>query len=190
MTVLRCTAKLLKRLKQPAKPVEPSPETNPLGEWYADIDFWRRQPFVVMLNAATGAVLVLPGDAAGLRRLHERALLQFAAICEHVGLRGPGVDAELHGFDTGFTFAATRDRSLLASLNQRKLEFWMALEYSDRSLAEVAALQWDGLFKHPTLGRNTRHNMEYHRPLDLVRQRLPPSVVPISLCRPSVDTVN
>ncbi len=190
MTVLRCTAKLLKRLKQPAKPVEPSPETNPLGEWYADIDFWRRQPFVVMLNAATGAVLVLPSDAAGLRRLHERALLQFAAISEHVGLRGPGVDAELHGFDAGFTYAATRDRSLLASLNQRKLEFWMALEYSDRSLPEVVAQEWDDLFKHPTLGRNTRHNMEYHRPLDLVRQRLPPSVVPISLCRPSVDTVN
>lgn len=54
MTVLRCTSKLLKRLKQSAKPVEPAPQDNPLGEWYADIDFWRRQPFVVMLNAATG----------------------------------------------------------------------------------------------------------------------------------------
>ena len=190
MTVLRCTAKLLKRLKQPAKPVEPTPETNPLGEWYADIDFWRRQPFVVMLNAATGALLVLPGDAAGLRRLHERALLQFAAICEHVGLHEAGVDAELHGFDAGFTYAATRDRSLLASLNQRKFELWIALEHSDRSLAEVAALQWDGLFKHPALGRNTRHNMEYHRPLDLVRQRLLPSVVPIPLRRSSVDIVH
>lgn len=178
MTVLRCTAKLLKRLKQPAKPPEPAPQTNPLGEWYADIDFWRRQPFVVMLNAATGAVLVLPGDASGLRRLHERALLQFAAISEHVGLRGPGVDAELHGFDAGFTFGATRDRSLLASLNQRKFGFWMALEHSDRSLPEAAAHEWDGLFKHPALGRNERHNMEYHRPLDLLRQRLlPPAQV-------------
>lgn len=175
MTVLRCTAKLLKRLKQPARPAEPVPEANPLGEWYADIDFWRRQPFVVMLNAATGAVLVLPGHAEGLRKLHEQALLQFAAICEHVGLRGPGVDAELHGFDAGFAFGATRDRSLLASLNQRKFGFWMDLEHSDRSMPEAAAQDWDGLFKHPALGRNERYKMEYHRPLDLLRQRLLPA---------------
>ena len=175
MTVLRCTAKLLKRLKQPAKPAEPAPEANPLGEWYADIDFWRRQPFVVLLNAATGALLVLPGNAANLRVLHERALLQFATIAEHHGLRGPGVDAELHGFDAGFAFAASRDRSLLASLNQRKFELWMTLEHSDRSLPEAAARDWDGLFKHPALGRNVRHNMEYHRPLDLLRQHLLPA---------------
>ncbi|WP_458072089.1 DUF6933 domain-containing protein [Rhodanobacter sp. BL-MT-08] len=175
MTVLRCTAKLLKRLRQPAKPPEPAPQANPLGEWYADIDSWRRQPFVVMLNAATGAVLVLPGDAAGLRGLHERALLQFAAISNHVGLRGTGVDAELAGFHAGFAFGSTRDRSLLSSLNQRKFAFWMALEHSNRSLPEVAAQEWDGLFKHPALGRNERHNMEYHRPLDLLRQRLQPA---------------
>ena len=115
MTILRCTAKLLKRLKQPAKPVEPEPQGNPLGEWYADIDFWRRQPFVVMLNAASGAVLVLPGNAEGLRRLHERALLQFAEICEHVGLHGSGVDAELHGFDAGFAFASLFPARLVRS---------------------------------------------------------------------------
>lgn len=32
MTVLRRTAKLLKRLKQPAKPDEPAPHGNPPGE--------------------------------------------------------------------------------------------------------------------------------------------------------------
>lgn len=175
MTVLRCTAKLLTRLKQPAKPPEPAAQANPLGEWYADIDVWNRQPFVVMLNAATGAVLVLHGNAAGLRQLHERALLQFASLCELYGLRGPAVDAELHGFDAGFAFAATRDRSLLSSLNQRKFECWMALEHSDRSLAAVAARDWNGLFKHPALGRDPHRRSAYHRPLDLLRQRLLPS---------------
>lgn len=175
MTVLRCTAKLLKRLKQPAKPPEPAPQANPLGEWYADIDFWHRQPFVVMLNAATGATLMLHGNAASLRQLHERALLQFAAICEVVGLQGAGVDAELHGFDAGFAFGATRDRSLLASLNQRKVECWVAIEHADGSLADMAASEWNSLFKHPALGRNERHRMDYHRPLDLLRQRLLPS---------------
>lgn len=114
MTVLRCTAKLLKRLKQPAKPPESEPQSNPLGEWYADIDSWQRQPFVAMLNVATGLVLVLEGNAAGLRRLNERALLQFATLCEHFGLHGAGVDAELHGFDAGFAFAVTHDRSVVS----------------------------------------------------------------------------
>jgi hypothetical protein len=187
MTVLRCTAKLLKRLKQPAKPTEPAPETNPLGEWYADIDFWRRQPFVVMLNVATGAVLVLPGDAAGLRRLHEKALLQFAAISEHYGMRGADVDAELHGFDAGFAFAATRDRSLLSSINQRKLGVWLRLEQRDGLLVESASLEWDGLYKHASVGRNTRHNMDYHCPLDLLRQHLLPAaqILPFNRTTPS-----
>ncbi|MGH8280171.1 MAG: DUF6933 domain-containing protein [Gammaproteobacteria bacterium] len=175
MTVLRCTGKLLKRLKQPAKPPEPAPAANPLGEWYANIDVWRRQPFVVMLNAATGVVLALPGDAAGLRRINERALLQFAGLCEHFGLHGAGVDAELHGFDAGFAFAVTRDRSLLSSLNQRKASVWMRLEDSNGGLANAAAMEWEGLFQHPALGRDKRSNMDYHQPLDLVRQRLMPS---------------
>lgn len=175
MTVLRCTAKLLGRLKQPAKPPEPDAQANPLGEWYADIEFWRRQPFVVLLNAATGAVLVLPGTAAELRALHGNALLQFAVICEHFSLRGAGVDAELAGFDAGFSFANTRDRSLLASLNQRKSGVWMDMEHSDRTLSEAAATEWEGLFRHPALGGNVRHHMAYHVPLDLVRERLMPA---------------
>ena len=172
MTVLRCTAKLLKRLKQPTKPPEPAPEANPLGEWYADIDVWRRQPFVVMLNAATGAVMVLPGDASGLRRLYERALLQFAAITEHYDIHGPGLDAELHGFHAGFAFASTRDRSLVSSLNRRKFEIWMGLEHCDQSLVEAAAQDWNGMFQHSALGRDASTKSEYHCPLDLVRKEL------------------
>lgn len=174
MTVLRCTARLLKRLKQPARPPEPEPHANPLGEWYADLDFWHRKPFVVMLNSATGAVLTLNGNAEGLRRLQERALLQFASICEHFGLHGAGVAAELQGFACGFAFGKTRDRSLLGTLNERKFAAWMQFEHRGRSLVESAARDWDGLFKHPALGRNARPGMEYHRPLSLVRERLMP----------------
>lgn len=178
MTVLRCTARLLKRLKQPAKPPEPAPQSNPLGEWYADLDFWDRKPFVVMLNGATGAVLVLNGNAAGLRVLHERALLQFSSLCEHFGVHGPLVDAELLGFHGGFEFGATRDRSLLASLNQLKYGAWMGFEHNGYSLAETALLDWQGLFRHPALGRNPRHNMQHHVPLDLLRGKLmPPGAV-------------
>ncbi len=181
MTVLRCTARLLKRLKQPARPPEPDPQANPLGEWYADLDFWHRKPFVVMLNGATGAVLTLNGNAAGLRQLQEQALLQFASICEHFDLRGAGVEAELRGFDAGFAFGKTRDRSLLGSLNERKVAAWMQFEHNGCSLAESAVRDWTGLFKHPVLGRNSRHGMEYHQPLELVRERLMPAPEILSL---------
>lgn len=182
MTILRCTARLLKRLKQPVKPPEPEPQANPLGEWHADLDFWHRKPFVVMLNGATGAVLVLNGNANGLRQLHERALLQFASLCEHFGLRGAQVDAELLGFHDGFDFGKTRDRSLLASLNQRKYGAWMGFEHNGRSLAEEAMSEWEhGLFRHPALGHDTRRNMAYHRPLDLLRQRLVPAATVVHL---------
>ncbi|MEZ5466004.1 MAG: hypothetical protein R3F22_12435 [Lysobacteraceae bacterium] len=175
MTILRCTAKLLKRLKQPTKPPEPLPQGNPLGEWYADVDFWHRKPFVVMINAATGIVLVLNGNAAGLRVLHERAVLQFASLCEHFGVRGAGVDAELCGFDDGFVFGKTQDRSLLGTLNGHKDMLWTGFEYHADSLVEGAARQWNGLFKHPSIGPNIRKNMKYHRPLDLLKQHLNPA---------------
>jgi hypothetical protein len=172
MTVLRCTAKLLKRLKQPAKPPEPAPQGNPLGEWYADVEVWRRKPFVLMLNAATGATLVLPGDAAGLRGVNENALLQFARLCKHFGLKGPRVDGELLGFEAGLAFGATRDRSLLGTLNQYRFETWMQFEHAGLSPVLAAERLWKGFFGHPALGPNARHGGRYHRPLDLLRERL------------------
>lgn len=175
MTVLRCTAKVLKRLRQPAKPEEPTPGDNPLGEWYADLDVWRRQPFVLMLNASTGAALVLPGNADWLRRMHEAAFIQFGMLCEHFDIAGPGVEAELQGFRSGFRFGATRDRSLLSSMNQRKYAVWMQLEHNSRSLGDAAAMEWNGLFKHRSLGRDARFNSDYHSPIDLLRARLLPA---------------
>ena len=173
MTVLRCSAKLLKRLKLPTSLPEPLPQANPLGEWYADIDFWHRRPFVVMLNGATGAVLMLNGHAQGLRSLQERAFLQFASLCEFFGIRGPRVDAELHGFHAGFAFGKTRDRSLLSSINQRKFGAWMGFEWNETALIDEAVREWrDGLFQHPALGRNPRFKSPYHGTLDLIRQRL------------------
>jgi len=74
------------RLRQPARLPEPdAPPDNPLGGWYADIDFLDREPFVVLLNAGTGAGMVLPGRAADLRALHVRARDQFRKLLLHYG---------------------------------------------------------------------------------------------------------
>ena len=118
--LIRAPARLRKRLRQPAKPPEPAtPPGNPLGEWYADIDFLDREPFVVLLNAATGAGMVLPGRAADLRMLHVHARDQFRKLLLHYGFDpdSPLCAAELSAWDEAPTYAATRDRSLLGSMN-------------------------------------------------------------------------
>src|SRR3546814_14226621 len=93
MTILRCSQKLLKRLRQPATPPGPVPGSNPLGEWCADIDFIDRQPFALLMNAATGTVLVLPARAADLKRLHAMAAAQLGGLLQACGIGGALAEA-------------------------------------------------------------------------------------------------
>ena len=181
--LLRCTAKLLKRLRQPAKPPEPPPSANPLGEWYADIDFIDREPFVVMLNAATGAGLVLPGRAHDLTGLHFLAGQQMFKLLTNYAfdLNQPRVAAELSAWDEPLAYAKTTDRSLLGSLRRVKEDSWIHFAYHNRSLLEAAARQWTGLFSHPSLPMHPRIRSKTHEPLDLVRACLLPAAEIVDL---------
>jgi STAS-like domain of unknown function (DUF4325) len=175
MIVIRATAKLLKRLRQPAKPPEPdAAEAAPLGEWYANIDFIDREPFVTMLNAATGAGLVLPGRAVELRRMHVHARDQLALLFAHYGIAGALADAELRAWETPPRFAATRNRSLLGSLRRFQDEAWHRFATCDRNLPMAAGGQWRGLFRHPDMAKpDERYGFRHwQRPLELVRARL------------------
>ena len=169
MTVLRCSAKLLKRLRQPATPPEPSPADNPLGEWVADIDFIDRQPFVLMMNAATGLVLVLPGHAAFLKRLHEGAAEQLRALLAACGIGGPLAEAEVDAWRQPARYARTDNRSLVASMNRRKLDACAHFGYHGRSAFEVALRLLETPFMRKDLGK------DYHHALALARARLLPS---------------
>ena len=186
MVTLRCTAKLLKRLHLPAKLPEPVAATNPLGDWYADVDFIGREPFVVLLNSTTGAGMVLPGRVEFLRSLHVHAGQQFAKLLEHYGIDPafPKCIAELKAWDSVPNFANTRDRSLLGSLNQFKELAWSHFAHTNRSLPEAAATQWEGFFRHPSMvkpGKRYGHDT-WRPPLELVAERLlPPGMVLISI---------
>lgn len=175
MTVLHCSQKLLKRLRQPAQLPEPPPGDNPLGPWCADIDFIDREPFVLAMNAATGLVLVLPGRAADLRRLHEMAAEQLQGLLMACGIDGPLAQAELDALAQPFAFARNRDRSWVASLNQRKYEAWTQFAYNRLNAFEVALRELETPFTRKDLGR------DYHYAADLLRARLRPSAKIIPL---------
>ncbi|MGH8225407.1 MAG: DUF6933 domain-containing protein [Gammaproteobacteria bacterium] len=177
MIVLRCSQKLLKRLHRPATPSEPVPSSNPLGEWCADIDFIDRQPFVPLMNAATGTVLVLPGRAADLKRLHEMAAKQLAALLQACGIGGVLAEAELDAWRQSPAFARNVNRSLIASLNSRKYDAWVQFAYNRLTAFEVALRMLETPFSRKDLGR------DYHFAADLLRARLLPSakVIPFNV---------
>jgi hypothetical protein len=176
MITLRCTAKLLKRLHQPAKLPKPPMPSNPLGEWYADLDFFDRKPFVALLNASTGVGLVLPGHAELLKHLHIHAGQQLFKLLLHYDFNPewPQCTAELAAWEAPPTYANSSDRSLSGSLNRFKLEAWHSFADRNRSLPEIAASWWEGIFGHPSLPKSHRGSGHYHRPLDLVLDKLAP----------------
>jgi hypothetical protein len=181
---------LLKRLCQPAKLPEPAPASNPLGEWYADLDFIDREPFLLALNVATGAGLVLPGRAAWLRQLHEHAAHQLKVLFRHYGIDDtlPGPAAEIAAWSAFPALAKTVDRSVLGSLNQFKGAAWNHFAFQNRSLPEAAARQWQGLYRHPSFAKPGRQYGygDWERPLHLVARRLIPGAIIIEVPRPPV----
>lgn len=168
MTVLRCSAKLLKRLRQPASPPEPPPADNPLGEWCADVAFIGRRPFALMMNAATGMILVLPATAADLRQLHVLASEQAAALFRACGIDTPGAQAEVVALGQPFAFTKNSNRSLVTSLNLRKFEAWLHLVEDGKSNFEVARHLLEVPFSRKDLARG------HHFARDLLRLRLQP----------------
>lgn len=169
MTVIRCSQKLLKRLRLQSVLVEPATSDNPLGEWCADIDFIDRQPFVLLMNAATGVVLVVPARAADLKRLETMAAEQLAAVFNTCGIGGALADAELDAWQQPPTFTRNSNRSLVSSMNQRKYEAWTQFAYNRLTAFEVALRMLETPFSRKQLGR------DYHYALDLLRAHLLPS---------------
>lgn len=186
MITLRCTVKLLKRLRQPTKLPEPSVPANPLGDWYADLDFFDRKPFVTLLNTSTGAGLLLAGQAEFLKSIHVHAGQQLFKLLLHYDFnpQWPQCSAELAAWETPPTYANTSDRSLLGSMNQFKHEAWHHFADGNRSLPEVAASWWEGIFRHPSLPKSCHGGGHFHRPLDLVLDKLAPPGTVLIDCGP------
>lgn len=77
------------------------------------------------MNAATGVILVLPAYAADSKMLHTMAAHQLSDLLAELGINGTRAQAELDALAQPFAFTHNSNRSLVASMNQRKYGIWL-----------------------------------------------------------------
>lgn len=115
MVCLRCTAKLLKRLKLDKKPLgEPGPSTTALGDWYANVIYLGRQPLVLAVSERSLLSLLMP--ARGLNQLSGHLMRTLVEKLQRMGVPETTIRQEISRMDQ-IIYARTASRSVLGSMN-------------------------------------------------------------------------
>ena len=113
MIVLRCTQKLLVRLKQ-AGDLPAAESTTRLGDWYGNIlRIGRRQHLLLISERSRLPVVVPIRDAKRLRTVFPEAVCERLA---NVGVAAADITDERARMSE-IAFGGTRNRSLLGTLN-------------------------------------------------------------------------
>ena len=113
MLVLRCTQKLLARLKQ-ADNLATVESTTRLGDWYGNILQLGRRQHLLFISERSRLPVVIP-----IREGKQLASVFPDAVCEvlrHVGVAAADI-ADERSRMAKITFGRTRNRSLLGTLN-------------------------------------------------------------------------
>jgi hypothetical protein len=121
MVVIRCTGKLLKRLKA-APSSEPLASTTKLGDWYANIVTVGRKQFILAVGEATLLPVVIDG-AGDKEWLGVRLAAGLRKVLAGIGVDDRSIRSEVEAMATP-TFAATASRRVLGSMN----DFWNLLD--------------------------------------------------------------
>ena len=124
MVTLRCTQKLLRRLRV-SPPVETLQATTALGDWYANLLYMRPQQLVVCMNERTLLVVLVPARGGNLLGVRFRE-----AVAHHllrIGVPPTMVEAEAREMaEVGF--APTASRKILGCLREAMFELSFELE--------------------------------------------------------------
>lgn len=133
MPALRCTKRLLRRLRQPA--AEPAaPPENALGHWYANIMTIRRVPMVLALSETSLLAVLVPG--APFNTLPSRVTRAVADLLPRIGIAPELVQPEIAAM-TPLTLAPTASRKVLGCLNRMEFELEVDFDYHpERTIAE------------------------------------------------------
>ena len=113
MTTLRCTAKLLKRLRI-RDPGEPPPPENRLGDWYANILYTRQGHFVLLVSEHS--LLPIVTTARDLDHFEERFLRLLTDVLRALEVPQKLIDRELSQMDPLY-YGRTNSRVVLGSMN-------------------------------------------------------------------------
>jgi len=162
LTVLRCTAKVLKEMGMPKSALEEVLATNhPLQEWYVNLFFFSRKKCLIFMNAATLFSFVMHGvsrneikDLASLfRKRLANALYYLEFNSDQMKLIRDKLEAVV--------LAKTVNRSVLASLTDMTRHY---VHLKSRAMAEGdkddAAVQ-QGLNRTPMGALNYNYPIEH-----------------------------
>jgi hypothetical protein len=113
MVVLRCTQKLLVRLKQLGD-LPPVESTTRLGDWYGNVLRIGRRQHLLFISERSRLPVILPiGESKRLRTVFPDAVCERLAI---VGVAATDIADERMRMSES-AFGRTRNRSLLGTLN-------------------------------------------------------------------------
>lgn len=171
MFALRCTQKLLDRLKSTPHPEPVAPDTA-LGDWYANLI--RAGRIQVILAVSERSLLPVVVPARDGRLLVQRLGESVEQMLTDIGIAAEDVTAERRAMQS-WTVGKTANRRVLGSLNDLAFQLQVGLlEFPDRTL--LAQSHW--LAKTPLKvidygapGQATRAAFAAHRALQAAINR-------------------
>ena len=112
MYTVRGTKKFLDRVGRPI--TDPPPSTTVLGDWYANVLFWRPQ-VALFVNATTFAPVLMP--LAPSASVVARFPMAMAEVLGAIGVDPRFVEAEISGMGS-VVLAKTASRTVLGVMNE------------------------------------------------------------------------
>ena len=135
MTTLRCTKKLLRRLRFTKTPVA-TPPTTVLGDWYANLLFSRPQQLVLCLSERSLLPVVV--TAKRLDSLPSRLAASVREILGRIGLPQELIENEIREMER-FAYGPTHSKKILGSMNDFMFQLsWLLHDRPDMSLIEMS----------------------------------------------------
>ncbi|NHZ71204.1 MAG: hypothetical protein GWP18_06140 [Proteobacteria bacterium] len=133
MFSIHATKKLLERVKRPVLPAVSEPAAI-LGNWYANVLFWKPQ-VALLVNERTLLPVLMP--LAPAATLAERFPGAFQRVLEALGVTPAFVEVEINAMADG-RYAKTANRSVIGIMNEFK---YLAEAYRDyRGFDDLVAL--------------------------------------------------
>jgi hypothetical protein len=127
MLVLRCTTRLLKRLRVAPAPITPASTTR-LGDWYANLLHLGRRQLVLAVSERTFLPVLIP--AAPASSIVERFRDECAEVLRAIGVPEQAVRHETTAM-TSVIVSRTTNRQVVGIM----VEFARVLEYTAESYA-------------------------------------------------------